>query len=45
MDYHIKLDKTIIASFVQERDRNLCLIALMDHYPDCKFIAITRRIS
>jgi len=37
MDYHIVINDVIIASFEHEGDRDICLDALADTYPDCVF--------
>ncbi|KKK75949.1 hypothetical protein LCGC14_2868610 [marine sediment metagenome] len=42
MKYHIKNDSgDIIASFVNECDRDYCQDALSDVFDDCKFFAYT----
>ncbi len=40
MQYKICSDGRVIASFVNASDRDLCLSALRDEYPDCDFEAI-----
>ena len=41
MDYHIvRVDteeEMVLASFENEPDRDLCLNAMRDFYPDCEF--------
>lgn len=38
MDYHIKSESgMIIASFVNESDRDYCIDTLRELYEDCKF--------
>jgi hypothetical protein len=39
MEYHIVNDKVIIASFINECDRDVCLHAFKETYTDCKFVA------
>ncbi len=42
MNYHIKNDKgDIIASFVNECDRDYCRDALSEVFPDCEFSVCT----
>ncbi len=36
MEYKIKYEGRIIAEFVNECDRDICLDALIDAFPDCE---------
>ena len=38
MKYHILCEGKLIASFVNESDRDLCLSTLMEAYEDCSFL-------
>ena len=37
MKYKILRKKIVIASFVYMSDRDICLAALQEEYPDCRF--------
>ena len=37
MKYHIYNGTTILASFMYESDRDVCLETFQEEYPDCKF--------
>ncbi len=46
MNFHIKLEGgTLLASFEEGIDRDLCIEVFRDRYPDCEFDAVDGEID